>query len=65
MIIRCPRCQNTIFPSEYRGVYRCRYCHIWLREDEVIKVEILPPVKSPIPDTKVAEVKKTLADTET
>jgi hypothetical protein len=39
MVFRCPHCQNNISPSEYKAVYRCGYCHIWLREDQVIKLE--------------------------
>jgi len=39
MVIRCSHCNNIIMPSEYKGVYRCSYCHIWLRENEVIKTE--------------------------
>ena len=39
MVFRCPHCQNNISLSEYKAVYRYGYCHIWLREDEVLKLE--------------------------
>jgi hypothetical protein len=53
MVFRCPRCQNNISTSEYKAVYRCGYCHIWLREDEVIKLENNPSDTQPSPEKKI------------
>ena len=48
MIIRCSHCQNIIMPSDYKGVYRCSYCHVWLRENEVIKTESFTVSEAPL-----------------
>lgn len=52
MVFRCPRCQNNISLSEYKAVYRCGYCHIWLREDEVIKLDNDSSNSRPSPQMK-------------
>jgi Zn-finger nucleic acid-binding protein len=59
-MLQCPHCHNAIHSSEYKGVYRCGYCHIWLRENEVIKLGIISSEDHPF--TEKREVKQRRLD---
>jgi hypothetical protein len=35
MIVECPYCHMTLL-DQFNGQFRCWWCHIWLRKDQVV-----------------------------
>ena len=35
MIVECPYCHMTLL-DQYNGQFRCWWCHIWLRKDQIV-----------------------------